>query len=340
MLGHVRRQAHVDAAVGERQRHPGGADEGSRPAAANVLGGVHLRRVGFDTDVVPARLVERRGEVARSAADVDHGVSGRPVGVARSPQVGDHRGGVGGQCAVEPVRVALFVAELGEQACRPAQRCAPGEQVGDAHRFTLVTAARLNPMSATVRSVLLLCWRDTGHPQGGGSETYLQRIGALLAESGVDVTLRTARYPGAPRREVVDGVTVSRGGGHYTVYIWAGLAMVLRPHRAGSAATGAPRRGGRHPERSAVPGAPGVRPAGGGAGAPLPSSAVAGRRPVRGPAGLAGRVVAVAADASAQPVRDGVAAVGPRPGRPRRRRRPHRRGPQRPGRGAHRDAER
>ena len=82
-------------------------------------------------------------------------------------------------------------------------------------------------MSATVRSVLLLCWRDTGHPQGGGSETYLQRIGALLAESGVDVTLRTARYPGAPRREVVDGVTVSRGGGHYTVYIWAGLTMVF-----------------------------------------------------------------------------------------------------------------
>ncbi|KWX66904.1 hypothetical protein ASJ79_23760 [Mycobacterium sp. NAZ190054] len=23
---------------------------------------------------------------------------------------------------------------------------------------------------AGVRSVLLLCWRDTGHPQGGGSE--------------------------------------------------------------------------------------------------------------------------------------------------------------------------
>ncbi|MCI4673823.1 glycosyltransferase family 4 protein [Candidatus Mycolicibacterium alkanivorans] len=82
-------------------------------------------------------------------------------------------------------------------------------------------------MSTTVRSVLLLCWRDTGHPQGGGSETYLQRIGVLLAQSGVDVTLRTARYPGAPRREVVDGVTVSRGGGPYTVYIWAGLAMVF-----------------------------------------------------------------------------------------------------------------
>ena len=41
-------------------------------------------------------------------------------------------------------------------------------------------------MSA-VRSVLLLCWRDTGHPQGGGSEAYLQRIGAQLAASGIDV---------------------------------------------------------------------------------------------------------------------------------------------------------
>jgi glycosyltransferase involved in cell wall biosynthesis len=77
-----------------------------------------------------------------------------------------------------------------------------------------------------VNSVLLLCWRDTGHPQGGGSETYLQRIGAQLAAQGVDVTLRTARYRGAPRREVIDGVTVSRGGGSYGVYVLAGLAMV------------------------------------------------------------------------------------------------------------------
>ncbi|MEB3020268.1 glycosyltransferase family 4 protein [[Mycobacterium] crassicus] len=80
-------------------------------------------------------------------------------------------------------------------------------------------------MSA-VRSVLLLCWRDTGHPQGGGSETYLQRIGAELAADGVAVTLRTAHYPGAPKREVVDGVTIDRRGGPYTVYLWAGAAMV------------------------------------------------------------------------------------------------------------------
>jgi glycosyltransferase involved in cell wall biosynthesis len=78
-----------------------------------------------------------------------------------------------------------------------------------------------------VRSVLLLCWRDTDHPQGGGSETYLQRIGAQLAKDGVTVTLRTARYPGSLRWDVNDGVRISRSGGRYSVYIWAGLAMVL-----------------------------------------------------------------------------------------------------------------
>lgn len=81
-------------------------------------------------------------------------------------------------------------------------------------------------MSGPVRSVLLLCWRDTGHPQGGGSETYLQRIGSQLVRSGLDVTLRTAHYHGAARSEVLDGVRISRGGGRHTVYIRAGLAMV------------------------------------------------------------------------------------------------------------------
>jgi len=78
-----------------------------------------------------------------------------------------------------------------------------------------------------LRSVLMLCWRDTGHPQGGGSEAYLQRIGAQLAASGIAVTLRTARYPGAPRREVVDSVRIDRAGGRYSVYVWALLAMAL-----------------------------------------------------------------------------------------------------------------
>ncbi|MGW0173500.1 glycosyltransferase family 4 protein [Rhodococcus sp. NPDC003322] len=69
-----------------------------------------------------------------------------------------------------------------------------------------------------MREVLLLCWRDTGHPQGGGSERYLEQVGAGLAARGISVTLRTASYPGAPREEVVDGIRISRGGGRFTVY--------------------------------------------------------------------------------------------------------------------------
>jgi glycosyltransferase involved in cell wall biosynthesis len=81
--------------------------------------------------------------------------------------------------------------------------------------------------------VLMLCWRDVGHPQGGGSETYLQRIGTQLAADGVSVTLRTARYPGAVRDEILDGVRISRAGGRYTVYMWALLAMVGARLRVG-----------------------------------------------------------------------------------------------------------
>ena len=102
------------------------------------------------------------------------------------------------------------------------------EQKASERTVAIKPEARVDEMSdRPVRSVLLLCWRDTGHPQGGGSETYLQRIGAQLVSSGVQVTLRTARYPGAARREVIDGVRISRAGGSYSVYIWAGLAMVL-----------------------------------------------------------------------------------------------------------------
>ncbi|MEU5842182.1 glycosyltransferase family 4 protein [Rhodococcus sp. NPDC047139] len=77
-----------------------------------------------------------------------------------------------------------------------------------------------------MREVLLLCWRDTGHPQGGGSERYLEQVGAQLAARGVRVVLRTAAYPGAPKREFIDGITVSRGGGRLTVYPRA-LAAIL-----------------------------------------------------------------------------------------------------------------
>lgn len=66
--------------------------------------------------------------------------------------------------------------------------------------------------------VLLLCWRDLDHPQGGGSERYLERVGAALAASGSRVTYLTASYPGASRKQMRDGMRVLRVGGRLSVY--------------------------------------------------------------------------------------------------------------------------
>ncbi|HIW94941.1 MAG TPA: glycosyltransferase family 4 protein [Candidatus Corynebacterium gallistercoris] len=49
--------------------------------------------------------------------------------------------------------------------------------------------------------IVLLCWRDTDHPEGGGSERYLERVADYLADQGHQVMFRTAKYPGAPRFE-------------------------------------------------------------------------------------------------------------------------------------------
>lgn len=74
--------------------------------------------------------------------------------------------------------------------------------------------------------ILLLCWRDTAHPQGGGSERYLERVGEYLAAHGHDVVYRTAAAPGLPRRSERGGVRYSRSGGKYGVYVRAFLAML------------------------------------------------------------------------------------------------------------------
>ncbi|MEE3849981.1 glycosyltransferase family 4 protein [Gordonia sp. LSe1-13] len=66
--------------------------------------------------------------------------------------------------------------------------------------------------------VLLLCWRDTTHPQGGGSERYLERVGAELVDRGMRVTLLTAGHDGARAEEERDGIRILRAGGRLSVY--------------------------------------------------------------------------------------------------------------------------
>jgi glycosyltransferase involved in cell wall biosynthesis len=71
-----------------------------------------------------------------------------------------------------------------------------------------------------------LNWRDPWHPEGGGSELYVQQIAGRLVASGMRVTVFSASYAGASRREVREGITYVRRGGHLTVYLWAALFLL------------------------------------------------------------------------------------------------------------------
>ena len=73
--------------------------------------------------------------------------------------------------------------------------------------------------------ILLLCWRDTTHPQGGGSERYLERVGEYLAAQGHEVVYRTAKHTDAPRRSRRNGVRYERAGGKFGVYLAAPLSI-------------------------------------------------------------------------------------------------------------------
>ncbi|CAN5420484.1 glycosyltransferase family 4 protein [soil metagenome] len=64
-------------------------------------------------------------------------------------------------------------------------------------------------------------WRDLEHEQSGGAELVCQQLAARFAAAGERVVLLTAAVPGRPRRERRDGYLIVRGGGRFTVYLWA-----------------------------------------------------------------------------------------------------------------------
>jgi glycosyltransferase involved in cell wall biosynthesis len=75
--------------------------------------------------------------------------------------------------------------------------------------------------------VLMLNWRDTRNPEGGGSEVYVERIAAELASRGHQVTILCAQHGDAPAEERTgDGVTLLRRGGRRSVYPRAALTYL------------------------------------------------------------------------------------------------------------------
>jgi glycosyltransferase involved in cell wall biosynthesis len=78
-------------------------------------------------------------------------------------------------------------------------------------------------------NLLITTWRDTKHPDSGGSERYVERIAVGLAANGHDVSVICPRYAGGTHDETIDGVRYLRRGGRLTIYLWA-LIAVLRLH--------------------------------------------------------------------------------------------------------------
>ncbi|WP_300676919.1 glycosyltransferase family 4 protein [Nocardioides sp.] len=73
----------------------------------------------------------------------------------------------------------------------------------------------------------MLTWRDTGNPEGGGAEVYLDQVARGLVERGDRVTIFTAAYPGAAPEETSEGIRYVRRGGKLTVYLWGMLLLAL-----------------------------------------------------------------------------------------------------------------
>lgn len=63
-----------------------------------------------------------------------------------------------------------------------------------------------------------LNWRDTDHPEGGGSEVYMEQIASGLVDRGHEVTIVCAEHAQAPAHETRDGIRFHRLGSKLGVY--------------------------------------------------------------------------------------------------------------------------
>jgi glycosyltransferase involved in cell wall biosynthesis len=76
--------------------------------------------------------------------------------------------------------------------------------------------------------VLMLNWRDSSNPEGGGSERYVESVAAQLVAAGHQVTVLCAAHVRAPADEVRDGVRFVRRGSKLGVYPWALWHLLTR----------------------------------------------------------------------------------------------------------------
>ena len=155
--------------------------------------------------------------------------------------------------------------------------------------------------------VLLLNWRDTGHPEGGGSEIHLERIAAGLARGRSRCSAPPTRAPRPASSSTASTWSAAAGASPSTCTpaLWPG---------GGAGTTWWSTCRTACPSCRPVLPAPGGRP-----GPPRPPGAVAGGLAGPRPGRLVDRVPGGAAGLPALPLRDGLPGDPDRPGPARRR---------------------
>lgn len=76
--------------------------------------------------------------------------------------------------------------------------------------------------------VVVVNWRDLDHSLAGGSEHYAWQLALGLRAAGAQVDFVTARQRGMARHAERDGITVHRGGGVLTFYLFAAWSLLRR----------------------------------------------------------------------------------------------------------------
>jgi glycosyltransferase involved in cell wall biosynthesis len=66
--------------------------------------------------------------------------------------------------------------------------------------------------------ILWLTWKDSKHPQAGGAEVVSSELAKRLVKAGHEVTFVTSGYKNASHTDTIDGYSVIRVGGRFTVY--------------------------------------------------------------------------------------------------------------------------
>lgn len=70
-------------------------------------------------------------------------------------------------------------------------------------------------------NILILNWRDPGHPLAGGAEISLFEHAKFWKKKGANVLWFSSSFKGAKKNDEVDGIKLLRCGSQYTVHLWA-----------------------------------------------------------------------------------------------------------------------